>query len=361
MLRNQEPGTRNQEPVDTNRKESKVLRVAVISPIAWRTPPRNYGPWEKIVSMIVEGLAAKGIDVTLFATQDSITSAKLVGVCESPYEENKDMDAKVWECLHISEAMEMANQFDIIHNNYDFLPLTYSKLIKTPMITTIHGFSSPKIIPVYKKYNKNTHYISISNSDRSPELEYLDTVYHGIEVEKFTFNQDADDYLLYLGRIHHDKGTVEAIEVAKKSGKKLLIAGLIQDQLYYEKMVKPLIDDKQIVYVGCVSEVEKSQLLSKAYAFLHPINFEEPFGLTVVEAMASGTPVLTFSKGSMPELIQNGVNGYITRDIDDMAQKVNDIEKVSRKECRRVAEERFSNNRMVSDYIKVYNKILNTL
>src|SRR5690606_41646046 len=156
------------------------MRVAVLSSIAWRTPPRMYGPWEQVASTIAEGLFQKGLDVTLFATGDSITGGKLEWVCERPYAEGRGTDPKVAECLHISSLMEKADRFDIIHNHFDFLPLTYSRLIDTPMITTIHGFSSPQIIPVYKKYNGSVAYVSISDADRHPDLDYLQTIYHGI-------------------------------------------------------------------------------------------------------------------------------------------------------------------------------------
>src|SRR5476649_927131 len=174
------------------------MKVAVLAPVAWRTPPRHYGPWEQVASNITEGLIKQGIDVTLFATGDSITTGKLSSICDTGYEEDRSQDAKVLECLHISNLMERASEFDIIHNNFDFLPLTYSGLIKTPVITTIHGFSSQKIIPVYKKYNSSSHYVSISNADRSPELKYLATVYNGINVKDFGFTEDPDDYLLYF-------------------------------------------------------------------------------------------------------------------------------------------------------------------
>src|SRR5580704_1447973 len=157
------------------------MKVAILSPVAWRTPPRHYGPWEQVASNIAEGLHKLGIEVSLFATGDSITAGKLFSVCEAGYEEDRSQDAKVLECLHISNLMEKAGDFDIIHNNFDFLPLTYSRLIKTPLITTIHGFSSQKIIPVYKKYNDLSHYVSISDADRSAELNYLATVYNGID------------------------------------------------------------------------------------------------------------------------------------------------------------------------------------
>src|ERR1700755_922702 len=181
------------------------MKAAILAPVAWRTPPRHYGPWEQVASNIAEGLIKLGVEVTLFATGDSITAGKLESICEKGYEEDRGRDAKVLECLHISNLMEKAGQFDIIHNNFDFLPLTYSRLIKTPVITTIHGFSSPKIVPVYQKYNDTSHYVSISNADRSPELDYLATVYNGLDVADFEFNDNPDDYLLYFGRIHPDK------------------------------------------------------------------------------------------------------------------------------------------------------------
>src|SRR6201991_1372173 len=163
------------------------MKAAILAPVAWRTPPRHYGPWEQVASNIAEGLIRLGIDVTLFATGDSITAGKLDAICAAGYEEDKSQDAKVLECLHISNLMEKTCHFDIIHNNFDFLPLTYTGLIKTPVITTIHGFSSQKIIPVYKKYNSIGYYVSISNADRSPELDYLSTVYNGLNIQDFDY------------------------------------------------------------------------------------------------------------------------------------------------------------------------------
>ncbi|WP_026881958.1 glycosyltransferase family 4 protein [Clostridium akagii] len=334
------------------------MKVAMLSPIAWRTPPRHYGPWERVVSLITEGLVKEGIDVTLFATSDSLTSGKLRGVCKSPYEEDKSIDAKAFECLHISELMEHANEFDIIHNNYDFLPLSYSGLIKTPMITTIHGFSSPKIIPVYKKYNETTDYVSISNADRCTDLDYIRTVYHGIDIENFTVNSEQGDYLVYFGRICPDKGTSEAIQVAKKAKMKLIIAGIIQDKMYYEEYVKPFLND-DITYIGCANPEERDSILRNAYALLHPINFSEPFGLSVVESMACGTPVIAFKRGSMSEIIEDGKNGFIVSNIEEMAEKLKDIKSISRQACRDTVVKRFSQKRMVKDYIEVYNEILN--
>lgn len=333
------------------------MRVAILSPIAWRTPPRHYGPWERVVSLLTEGLVKEGIDVTLYATGDSVTSARLRSICDSPYEEDKSKNPKVWECLHISEIMEQASEFDILHNNFDFLPLTYSGLIKTPMVTTIHGFSSPDILPVYRKYNGKTNYVSISHADRSAELDYIRTVHHGIDIEQFTLNEQSGEYLLYFGRIHPEKGTWEAIQVAQKTGMKLIIAGIIQDAAYFETYVKPNLDTR-ISYAGSVEPPERDTLLRNAYALLHPISFSEPFGLSVVEAMACGTPVLAFGKGSMAEIIENGVNGYIVADIEEMASRLKGLDAISRRICRETVEQRFSQERMVKAYIEVYREIL---
>ena len=333
------------------------MKVAVLSPVAWRTPPRHYGPWEQVASNIAEGLIKLGVDVTLFATGDSLTAGELSSICEMGYEEDRGQDAKVLECLHISNLMEKAHEFDIVHNNFDFLPLTYSGLIKTPVITTIHGFSSPKIIPVYKKYNATGHYVSISNADRNPELNYLATVYNGLNTNEFEFNGNPDDYLLYFGRIHPDKGTAEAIEIAKKSKKKLLIAGIIQDEAYYEERIAPQLN-AQIEYIGAAGPERRNDLLRKAAALLHPINFNEPFGMSVAEAMLCGTPVIAFNKGSMPELIKHGETGFLVNNVDEAAEAVGRLKNINRLACYQWAVSQFSSEKMVNDYLKLYKGIL---
>src|ERR1700761_5839990 len=333
------------------------MKVAILAPVAWRTPPRHYGPWEQIASNIAEGLVKKGIDVTLFATGDSITTGKLDAICEKGYEEDRNQDAKVLECLHISNLMEKASNFDIIHNNFDFLPLTYSRLINTPMITTIHGFSSHKIIQVYKKYNPTNHYVSISNSDRSSKLNYLATVYNGIDTTDFEFVPKPEDYLLYFGRIHHDKGTAEAIDIAKRSGHKLIIAGIIQDENYYREKIEPQLDE-QIIYIGHAGPEKRKDLLGKAKALLHPINFNEPFGLSVAEAMLCGTPVIAFNKGAMPELIEHNKTGFLVNTIDEAVEAVKNLNTINRNDCHDWANSKFSAGKMVDDYVRLYNKIL---
>ncbi len=334
------------------------MKVAILSSIAWSTPPKKYGPWEQVASTIAEGLIDKGIDVTLFATGDSATKGKLESICVRPYGEDRGLDPKVMECLHISHLMERADQFDIIHNNFDFLPLTYSRLIGTPMITTIHGFSSPQIIPVYKKYNRSVAFISISNANRHPELEYLKTIYHGIDPKDFTFRKEKEDHLLYFGRIHPDKGTHAAIEIARQARCPLVIAGLIQDENYFNARIKPHVDNDQVKYVGNAGPALRNELLGRARAMLHPIFFEEPFGLSVVEAMMCGTPVIAFARGSMPELIIDGTTGYLVNDVSEAVAAVKKLKQIDHHACREHAQRNFSKERMIDEYISAYEMVL---
>ncbi len=345
-------------PLTRETMKNSSLRIAMLSPIAWRTPPRHYGAWERVVSLLTEGLVKRGVDVTLFATTDSQTNAKLRAVCAHGYEEDKTIDAKVWECLHISEVFEHASEFDIIHNHFDFLPLTYSALVKTPVLTTIHGFSSPKILPAYKKYNGKTFYVAISNADRSPELNYLTTIHHGIDLESFTFQEKPEDYLLSFGRIHPDKGTKEAIEIARRAKLRLIIAGIIQDKQYFHGEVEPFVDGDQVSYVGSVGPEQRNKLLGGALALLHPIQFEEPFGLSVVEAMACGTPVIAFRRGSMAELIDEGETGFLVHTIEEAVEALKKIDSIDRKACRHRVEQHFTADRMVDDYVRAYARIL---
>jgi len=334
------------------------MKIAILSTACWRTPPRKYGPWEQVASNITEGLVARGHEVSLFATSDSITKGKLEAVCEQPYGEHPEMDAKVCECLHIAHFMEMADQFEIIHNNYDFLPLTYSRLVSTPMVTTIHGFSSPKIIPVYKKYNANNYYVSISNSDRNPSLKYMATVYNGIDSAAFSFNENPEDYLLFFGRIHPEKGCWEAIQIAKQAGRRLIISGLVQDEDYFMQKIKPFLDDKSVIYVGNSGPKQRNQLLGFASGLLHPISFEEPFGLSVAEAMICGTPVIAFRRGSMPELIKDGETGFLVQTIAGAVEAIGKLEDISRIACRSWSLNRFSMEKMLDGYEAVYKKVI---
>lgn len=335
-----------------------MIKVALLSPIAWSTPPARYGPWEQVVSNIAEGLSGHDVDVTLFATGNSVTRGKLRFVADDGYAENPGKDPKVWECLHISQVMEQAGQFDVIHNHFDFLPLTYSRLIPTPMVTTIHGFSSPAIVPVYKKYNADNFYVSISHADRHPELDYLATVHNGLHTADFTFRQSPGDYLLFFGRIHPEKGTLEAIEIAKLAGKPIVVCGLIQDEAYFQQKILPLVNGKDVVFRENAGPRERDQLLGEALALLHPIRFREPFGLSVAEAMMCGTPVIAFNLGAMPELIVNGKTGFLVHTVEEAAAAVGHLHSLRRVDCREWAVAHFSRETMASKYLRVYGQIL---
>ncbi len=334
------------------------MRIAMLAPIAWRTPPRHYGPWESVISLLTEGLITRGLDVTLFATGDSETCGRLHAVCARGYEEDPRIIPKVWECLHISEVFEHAQEFDLIHNHFDFLPLTYTRLVSTPVVTTIHGFSSPGILPVYKKYNQKVAYVSISEADRATELDYIKTIHHGIDLTRFDFQRQPDDYLLFFGRIHPDKGAKEAIEIARACNRPLILAGIIQDDEYYQKHVAPHLDNIHVTYVGSVGPTRRNQLLGHATALLHSIQFNEPFGLSIIEAMACGTPTIAFNRGSMPELIEHGKNGFLVTDCEEAIAHVARIAEIDRAQCRQTVEERFTADRMVEQYIETYEQIL---
>jgi glycosyltransferase involved in cell wall biosynthesis len=228
------------------------------------------------------------------------------------------------------------------------------------VVTTIHGFSSSGILPVYKKYNGKTFYVSISDADRSSDLDYIKTIHHGIDIKQFDLQPAPDDTLLFFGRIHHDKGARQAIEIARACNKKLILAGIIQDQAYYDRYVVPYIDNDKVIYAGSVGPVERNRLLGKACALLHPIQFDEPFGLSVIESMACGTPVIAFDRGSMPELIENGKSGFLVDNVDEAIDRVTRIKEIDRAYCRRHVERHFTVDRMIHEYIQVYEMILDS-
>jgi glycosyltransferase involved in cell wall biosynthesis len=330
-------------------------RIAVLSPVAWRTPPRQYGAWETVAGNITEGLVARGWDVTLFATRDSVTRARLHAVIDRGYEEDRSIDPKVAEYLHISEAFERAAEFDLIHSHYDFMALAYTRLVKTPVLTTIHGFSSPQIMPVYEKY-RDGYFVSISNSDRAPDLNYLATVYNGIDLSLYPFQECAGDSLVFLGRIHPDKGTHLAIEVARASGLPLLIAGIIQDQTYFQAQVQPYLNDA-IRYIGPVDVAGKNALFARALALLHLNTIPERFGLVLAEGNAAGVPVIAMDLGSCREVIGDGQTGLLVHSAGEAVSALSRLGEIDRNACRRRVQERFSIETMVEAYERVYRTI----
>jgi hypothetical protein len=311
----------------------KSKRIAILSPVAWRTPPRAYGAWETVASNITEGLVARGWkNVTLFATKESVTSAKLEGWIEKGYEEASGQIPLVSTCLHISKVMQRADEFDLIHNNFDYLPLTYLPFINTPMLTTIHGFSDPDILRVYYDHK-------------------LATVYNGIDLSNLTFTETPGDKLVHYGRIHNDKGTHLAIEVAKKCGMDLIIAGIIQDQHYFDTLIKPHLNDTSIQFIGPVDPVQRDALLKQACAVIHLNLIPERFGL------AAGVPVIAMDLGSCREVIADKQTGYLVNGVDEAVKAVGKIGRIDRKKCRQRVTENFTIDKMVQGYEKVYEEI----
>src|SRR6059036_2042234 len=331
-------------------------RVAVLSPVAWRTPPRQYGAWETVASNITEGLVARGWDVTLFASGDSVTLAHLHAVVDHGYEEDLAADPKVAEYLHISEAFERAAEFDLIHSHYDFMALTYTRLVKTPVLTTIHGFSSAKIMPVYLKY-RDGYFVSISNSDRAAGLNYLATVYNGIDLSLYPLQKSSGDDLIFLGRIHPDKGVHLAIEVARLSGLPLVIAGIIQDQTYFREQVKPHLNNQKIRYIGPVDVPGKNELFARARALLHLNTIPERFGLVLAEANAAGVPVIAMDLGSCREVIKDGLTGFLVNGVDEAVRALERLSEIDGNACRRRVQQMFSIDTMVEAYQRVYSTI----
>lgn len=330
----------------------------MLAPIAWRTPPRHYGPWELFASLLADGLVSLGHDVTLFATRDSATTGRLHGTVARGWSEDGDVDPKVAECTHIAEVFERAGEFDIIHNGFDFLPLTYSGLVATPVVTTIHGFSSPRIVPVYERYDATTTYVAISDADRHPLLHYAATIHHGIDVDAFGVHPDPGDHLLFFGRIHPDKGTAHAIEVARRAGRRLVIAGIVHDESYFRDAVAPHIDGDRVQFIGPVAAADRADVLGRAHALLHLIDFDEPFGFSVVEAMACGTPVVAHDRGSMGEIVEHGVTGFLVGDVGEAVDVIESVGALDRAAIRARTVARFDRTTMARKYESVYRSIL---
>ena len=332
------------------------MRVAVLAPIAWRTPPEHYGPWEQVASLLTEGLVSAGVDVTLFATGDSRTGARLEWVAPRGYEVDHDLDGRVWEALHVSHTLGRAADFDLVHSHLDWLPLAFAEHWPVPLLTTIHGFSGPGILPAYQR--AGGPYVSISDADRSAQLSYVATVHHGVDPDQLPFSPTGGDDLVCLGRIHPDKGTAEAIDIAQRAGRRLLICGIVHDRSYFEEQVLPRVDGERVVYVGSVGPRERAQVLGRSAALLHPVAFDEPFGLAVVESMMCGTPVVAYDRGSMPEVVDEGATGFVVANRDDAVAAVDKAAGLDRAGCRAIALKRFSAQRMVHDYLEVYERVL---
>ncbi|MFH1509337.1 MAG: glycosyltransferase family 4 protein [bacterium] len=354
----------------------RKLRIAILAsnfiripplPMAKYVPKGFSGAPEMIIYEIAEGMVRKGHEVTVFASGDSEVSAKLISVTDEATWKNVGVGRhKDYEHLLISKAYQMAEagEFDIIHSNYDVRSAYYAPLVKIPTVSTLHSplDDATKKKDILKYYFNTQYYVSISDNQRKdlPELQYIGTVYNGIDIKNIPFKEEKEDFLIFVGRIVETKGVSEAIEIAKKTNHKLHIFGTPEEKSdYWDKKIKPYIDNKQIFHHGAVAREELFDYISRAKAFIFPLQWEEPFGLVSIEAMATGTPTIALSKGALPEVIEDKKTGFLCKSLDEMIEALNKLNTIKPFDCRKRVENMFTIEKMVDNYEKLYFKILN--
>jgi glycosyltransferase involved in cell wall biosynthesis len=339
------------------------MRIAQIAPLSESIPPKYYGGTERIVSYLTEELVRMGHEVTLFASGDSITSAHLEPMCDSSLRLDKHcIDKIAHRMLMLEKVYQRAEEFDIIHSHIGYLPFSIMRRIETPSLTTLHGrLDLPDLVPIYKEFS-DMPVISISDAQREP-LDWANwqgTIYHGLPEDLYTFREEPGKYLAFIGRISPEKRVDTAIEIAKRMGMELKIAAKIDkmDREYFDTAIKPLLDNPLINYIGEIGEAEKNDFLGNAYALLFPIDWPEPFGLVMIEAMACGTPILARMRGSVPEVMLEGITGFIAEDVEEAVILLEDVQYLNRRRCRKVFEERFTARRMADDYLSIYQNLI---
>jgi len=339
------------------------MKIALIAPIIERVPPKKYGGTERVVSALAEGLVRRGHEVTLFASGDSVTKAKLVSVYPRALREARFKDLyglNTKTLLNVGLAYSRQDQFDIIHDHTGYLSLPTANIATTPVVFTLHGAISLEMREMYRTLNK-PFFVSISKEQARymPDLHSAGTVYNGLDMENYPFSAENDGYLLYVGRLSMEKGPHHAIETALTLNLPLILAAKLEemDRPYFREYVEPYLSD-QIRWIGEVDERERNRLMSRALCFLHPITWREPFGLTLIEAMACGCPVIAFGLGSIPEIIQNGRTGFVVSSVMEMVDAVGRLGEIDRRRCRQHALRNFNAARMVDGYENIYRKIL---
>jgi len=342
-----------------------TVRIGILAPIAWRTPPRKYGPWEQVCANLADGLVARGHDVVLFATGDSQTRATLSAVCPEPLGEHPERPSRPWELIHIGHALHEADRMglDILHNHMNYLPLPFARLIRTPVVTTLHGAAllEADSREAFRQF-ADLPYVSISYAERQgcPELRYVANVYNGVRLEQFDFVERPGEYLLFVGRICAEKGADLAVDIALRSGVPLVVAGIVPDgnRTFFETVVRPRIDGRHVRFVGEVGPQERNRLMGGALALLHPVRAPEPFGLVMAEAMACGTPVIGFNRGSVPEVVEHGKTGFVVSTVEEAVEAVGRLSAVRRHDCRERVERLFTVERMAEGYEEAYRRVL---
>ena len=337
------------------------MRIAQVAPLWIPVPPYTYGGTELVVSWLCDELVRRGHQVTLFASEDSKTQAQLIPIWpRSLWRAKLNAPHAVFSLLY-EKLISLQDNFDIIHDHCEFYTAPYSKFLKPPVVTTLHHPLTEETIILYKKF-PNINFVAISKNQRksAPGINIVKTIYHGLPIEKYEFNDRPKDYLLWLSKIIPQKGVAEAIDIAKLAGENLIISGNIPPEQgdYFVFRIKPLIDGKKIQFVGASDFPKKVELLKNAKAFIFPIKRPEPFGLVVIEAMACGTPVVAFKQGSLPELIENGKTGFLVNNVEEACQVLKKVNRISRKYCREYVKKNFNLKRMVNRYEKLYKKIL---
>ncbi len=340
------------------------MRIAQVAPLSESVPPKHYGGTERIVSYLTEELVRQGHDVTLFASGDSVTRARLVAACRQSLRLNDR--CKDWIARHIvllEQVFQRAHEFDVVHFHIDYLHFPLSRRTSVPQITTLHGrLDLPDLIPLYEQF-RDMPVLSISNAQREPLTwaNWQATIYHGLPEDLFQFRSKPGSYLAFLGRISPEKRVDRAIEIAKQAGIPLKIAAKVDpvDQDYFERTVEPLLRDSAVAEcVGEISDEEKDEFLGNAYALLFPIDWPEPFGLVMIEAMACGTPVIAYDGGAVSEVIEEGRTGFIVKGLQDATEAVRRVPELSRARCRETFEKRFTAVRMASNYLQVYEHVI---
>jgi len=338
------------------------MKIAQVAPLSESVPPHRYGGTERVVSYLTEQLVRQGEEVTLFASGDSKTAARLVPICPRSLRSGKAVDSLSHHIVMLEEVFQRLDQFDIVHFHIDYLHFPMSRRASFPHVTTLHGrLDLPDLPPLYHQFT-DMPVVSISHSQRRPlpQAKWVGTVYHGIPADSFSFQEKPENYLLFLGRISPEKRVDRAIEIARRTGRKLKIAAKIDrvDRYYFNKHIKHLLNEPFIEFIGEVGHVEKNKLLGGASALLFPIDWPEPFGLVMIEALACGTPVIGFPCGSVPEIIVEGETGFLVEDIDRAVEAVGKIQQISRARCRREFEQRFTDRHMAQDYVRIYQQLL---
>lgn len=339
------------------------MRIAQVAPLFESVPPRGYGGTERVVSYLTEELVRQGHQVTLFASGDSHTQARLCAPCaRSLRSEAGGLDANAYHALMFERVFQESANFDIIHFHTDYQHFALSRRHDVPVVHTHHGrLDIPGLMPLFQEF-REIPVVSISNHQRTPApwLNWQATVYHGLPKSLHGFHADGGDYLAFLGRVSPEKGLDKAIEIAQRAGMPIKIAAKIDrhDAVYFEQVIRPLLRRPGVEFIGEVGGAEKDQLLGGARGLLFPIDWPEPFGLVMIEALACGTPVIAYPRGSVPEILEHGVTGFVVDDVEQAVAAVNKLDTLSRRQCRRAFEQRFSTQRMTDDYLAVYQDLI---